>query len=165
MDRVLKKIEEGMSHVQGGIDKGKVKLQEAQAIAQQRKIIREASERKAKDLLELGQLVYKKVREGSIVDDDFDSVVQAVIQSDCLIFKALNNIEEIKRSNVEFTVCECGSKVASTSIFCGNCGAKIHREEEDDQEGVLCAVCEGKVPSTAAFCGCCGWKLEAQGRG
>ena len=60
MDRVLKKIEEGMSHVQGGIDKGKVKLQEAQAIAQQRKIIREASERKAKDLLELGQLVYKK---------------------------------------------------------------------------------------------------------
>lgn len=40
MDRVLKKIEEGMSHVQGGIDKGKVKLQEAQAIAQQRKIIR-----------------------------------------------------------------------------------------------------------------------------
>ncbi len=24
MDRVLKKIEEGMSHVQGGIDKGKV---------------------------------------------------------------------------------------------------------------------------------------------
>ena len=50
-------------------------------------------------------------------------------------------------------------------LLYGNCGAKIHREEEDDQEGVLCAVCEGKCLQQQLFAGAAAgsWKRRAGG--
>lgn len=157
------KLETGLSKVQGGLEQGKQKLQIVQEINRLRKEINESSVKKTKVLLEVGQVTYKKMRNGEIVDPQLLSITEQLIAIDQQIYQSNVKVNQLNSRNSDDQGKVCPSCQTTNSVdanFCGGCGGKIEADIKVEISGeATCQKCEEAIPEVANFCPCCGSKV------
>lgn len=152
------KMEEGLSKVQGGIDQGKQKIQTTQESMKIKREIQEQSRLKAEALLKLGQLTYKKLREGSVHDRDLQDASAEIVQQDTFIFQKNKELAVLNEQSTEVAVCgTCQKENDANAAFCGGCGAEMKKQDQPLATAVTpCPTCKTDMPDGANFCPCCG---------
>lgn len=159
------KLGEGLSKFQGGIEQGKQKLQLVQEINCLKKEINEASMRKAKVLLEAGQVTYSKIRQGEITDPELVGFTEKLVALDREIYEARKLVNELNTKNNGqngVTCSSCQTVNSEDAKFCGGCGAKVEAAAKVEvTDGVSCVKCEEIIPQSANFCHCCGTKAAS----
>lgn len=158
MSELQTKLGGGLNMLQGSLQQGKQKLQIAQEISQQKKLINENAEKKAELLLKMGEMVYKKIRTGEIADGQLDTVAKEIIQFDQRIYQSQQTLAQLNMSSQQRQSCtSCGGPITTDDKFCGACGQKVeHAQATTRIETEACPVCEADVPVNTAFCVCCG---------
>ena len=120
-------------------------------------LINEHEDKKSVLLTELGILTYKKIREGCILDKDFDEISDKILECDKIIYKNIKELEKINNSN-KVIECECGNKLNNNDKFCSVCGKNI--EELKCEETIICGTCNLEIDIDSNYCVCCGKKLR-----
>lgn len=156
------KLGDGLSKISGGIEQGKQKLAIAQEISKLNKILGESSLDKTKVLIELGQVTYRKLREGSLSDEELLSISQSITELDKKQFVTMKKINELNQQNHQSDngCTSCGTVNSAGDKFCGGCGSKLDVEVAVTVEKVPCTHCEEHVAVNATFCNCCGHKMS-----
>lgn len=158
------KLGEGLSKFQGGIEQGKQKLQLVQEMNRLKKEMNEASMRKAKVLLEVGQLTYSKIRQGEILDSELAEITEKLVGIDREIYESRKMANELqsKSSQNGITCSSCQTVNSEDAKFCGGCGEKVEAAVNMEvAEGINCVMCEETIPESANFCHCCGTKVAS----
>lgn len=152
MSEIYEKIGSGINKIQGN-------LQTTQVIAQHKKVIQDSSQKRIEILVQLGEEVYKKLRNKEIESEELTRKVGPLLELDRRIYQSQQTINAQSTSNL---VCpSCGASLTEDDKFCGSCGSKIeHITKEEVTETKICSSCEEKIPVQAAFCNCCGTKLS-----
>lgn len=121
--------------------------------------ISDAQSEKARIFMDMGILLYNKIRNQLIEDSGFEEMSDALIRLDKIIYenslKLENNIDE--QYEIE---CECGNNIDEGSRFCSKCGKMIEIECEEDK--VECIYCGIEIDVNSKYCVCCGSKLNNQ---
>ena len=158
MSELQTKLGGGLNMLQGSLQQGKQKLQLAQEISQQKKLINENAEKKAELLLKMGELVYKKIRTAELSDPQLDAFAKDIIQYDQRIYQSQQTLVQLNFTSQQGKNCNsCGGPITADDKFCGSCGQKVEQPQAAaNVETAACPVCEAEVPAHAAFCICCG---------
>ncbi|MBR3423961.1 MAG: zinc ribbon domain-containing protein [Clostridia bacterium] len=80
----------------------------------------------------IGSLFYSAEREGL---DHTEEIATLITQADKINGDIAAYREKLAELRKARTCAECGGKVSKSASFCPNCGAKIVREEEENQGG------------------------------
>ena len=121
------------------------------------KTIEDTNLRKEEALLNLGILVYQKVREGLLENDEIDRICEPIIGFDHVIYDSKVKIHN-HRKQLEGIKCSCGANLNPEDRFCGTCGKKVELPV-DNIEYITCEGCLSDIDRTSTFCPCCGIKL------
>ena len=121
------------------------------------KTIEDTNLRKEEALLNLGILVYQKVREGLLENDEIDRICEPIIGFDHVIYDSKVKIHNYKKQ-LEGIKCSCGANLNPEDRFCGTCGKKVELPV-DNIEYITCERCLSDIDRTSTFCPCCGIKL------
>ncbi|WP_455542228.1 zinc ribbon domain-containing protein [Intestinibacter sp.] len=119
------------------------------------KEIHSFEDKKSEKIMELGILVYDKVRRGLIDESIFGKVIYEIKKIDLEIYNRMLDIANMEGHDEHTPICECGYISKNNEKFCPNCG----REIKKDREFILCDVCASKIDSDSKFCVCCGSKI------
>lgn len=158
MSNLKEKFDKRFSKVQDGIDKGREKVELVKEKSYLGKEIAEYGFKKASLLLEMGELLYTKLRKNEILDSEFDDYKTKITEIDKYIYDISMNIKELEKSRID-ELCECGSIVNPTAKFCGECGKRVEIDEVEIEKKV-CSNCESEVSIDSKYCVCCGFKLD-----
>ncbi len=158
MPTIQEKIEGTVSKFQSGLEDGKSKIQVAQEISKHKKTSKEASEEKAMLLFRLGEVAYRKLRDGEIPTTDFEVFIEKIIKKDKEIFDNQKAIESLSNSQKPESLCSnCGAKVLQHDKFCGSCGTKVEVEKETDPLTLTeCHSCSTQITISSTYCPSCG---------
>ena len=126
-------------------------------IDQLNKSVEDTNLRKEEALLNLGILVYQKVREGLLENDEIDKICEPIIGFDHVIYDSKVKIHNYKKE-LEGIKCSCGASLSPEDRFCGSCGKKVEIPVDNTQY-TTCERCLSKIDSSSTFCPCCGIKL------
>ncbi|NQD65608.1 zinc ribbon domain-containing protein [Bacillus haikouensis] len=157
------KLGEGLSKFQGGIEQGKLKLQTVQEINKIKKEIHDVSVKKSKILLEVGQKVYKKIRNQELHDQELIELTSKLTELDHALYGGSRKISELKsHPDQNVTICtSCETPNELDAKFCGGCGAKVEKAIEPVAgAGYACASCSEPLTADAHYCHCCGTKVS-----
>lgn len=158
MSNLREKFDKRFARVQDGIDKGREKIE----IVKEKSTLSDEMDdyqlKKTNLLLEMGELLYTKLRNNTIIDNDFDDYKNQIIDIDKHIYDISMKIKEIESLKND-TTCECGSVLNQNAKFCGECGKKIEIEEIQVKY-IICNNCDSEVDLESKYCSCCGFKLE-----
>jgi len=116
-------------------------------------IIKDAENKKALLLIEMGNLTYQKIREDFIIDKDFDTISNEILELDKIIYANSKELENIKKINTT-SKCECGNEMKKSDKFCSICGKKS--EELNDNKTIQCEFCNEYIDIDSTYCVCCG---------
>lgn len=158
MSSIQDKFESGVSKIQDGIDLNKSKLDDKKTISKYNKVIEDAQFNRDSLLLEIGTLVYEKIRRNELSDLEISEKCKPLVGFDYTIYKNKMNIREITKTN-EGIVCECNTVLSQDDKFCSGCGKKVE-VIKDSIEYIRCSTCEMDIPSDSTFCPCCGYKVN-----
>jgi len=110
---------------------------------------------------EIGKYCFVKFEAGNETDSSIIDLCEKIKDHKTKISAFKDKINEIK--NV-YTCEKCGSEVSKTSVFCGNCGAKVEaktsEESTTEENTVLCPNCNIAVEEGNTFCPGCGTKVR-----
>lgn len=160
MDNFGAKVQKGLSNVQKGIEEGKNKIQTSQELLGLKEEVAQVEEKRSSFIFDLGELTYKKIRDGEIEGEDLNSIGIEVSSLDKEIFNLLKIIEEKTRKQ-ENLVCECGAGLTVNDKFCKECGSKVEALiSSDDKDMIICQHCESKNITSNNYCNCCGIKIK-----
>jgi hypothetical protein len=154
---------EGLSKFQGGIEQGKLKLQTVQEINKIKKEMHDVSVKKSKILLEVGQKVYKKIRNQELHDQELIELTSKLTELDHALYGGSRKILELKsHPDQNVTICtSCETPNELDAKFCGGCGAKVEKAIEPAAgAGDACASCSEPLTADAHYCHCCGTKVS-----
>ncbi|WP_373599225.1 zinc ribbon domain-containing protein [Paraclostridium bifermentans] len=154
-------IENGISKIEKGFEKGKNKMDSRKEISQLNKKLNELDSRKQQSLQELGSMVYNLVSKGLIENEEIKEKCNNIAGYQHLIYENKKEVEDIKILKEGFK-CGCGNTLYSDDKFCGNCGKKVEIQEEEVTY-ITCRRCETEINEEANFCPCCGIKLSLLG--
>ncbi len=157
MSNIKNKIGESLSKIQSGLDKGKNKVDLLKETSKYNKLITETNDKKSQVLLEVGTIVYEKVREGIIDDEDIIKKCKSIIGFDYIIYENKRKIDQITRLK-EGIMCQCSNIVSYEDKFCCKCGNKIELPS-DNISYTICKNCDMNVDIDSNFCPCCGIKM------
>lgn len=121
--------------------------------------IKEAEKEKAKIFMEMGILLYQKIRENTIEDASFEKMSDELVELDKLIYNNRLKIEGANLQNHKST-CDCGSIIDEDSKFCSQCGQMI--EADEGIRAIKCLSCDSELDVDSKYCVCCGSKLNNQ---
>lgn len=121
--------------------------------------IKEAEKEKSKIFMEMGILLYQKIREQAIEDTSFEKMSDELIELDKLIYNNRLKIEGTNQKDYELT-CDCGNIIDDDSKFCSQCGKMIELDEEI--RTIKCLSCDSELDIDSKYCVCCGSKLNNQ---
>lgn len=124
-------------------------------IVETNKAIDEVKSEKASILLEMGMLTYRKIRENTLVDCDYNDLSNQIMELDKIIYAHKLEVEQIKNAKID-TLCECGNVIGSKDNFCSECGNQV--EVEENINLVTCKYCSYEIDSDSSYCPCCGNK-------
>ena len=119
------------------------------------KEIHEYEDKKSEKIMELGMIVYDKIRKGLIDESLFGEIIYEIRKVDLEIYNRMLDIANIEGHDENTPVCECGYIPKSDEKFCPKCGREIDREKNF----MLCDVCASKIDVDSKFCVCCGSKV------
>lgn len=119
------------------------------------KEIHEYEDKKSEKIMELGMIVYDKIRKGLIDESLFGEIIYEIRKVDLEIYNRMLDIANIERHDENTPVCECGYIPKSDERFCPKCGKEINKEKNF----MLCDVCASKIDVDSKFCVCCGSKV------
>ncbi|MDY2736267.1 zinc ribbon domain-containing protein [Intestinibacter sp.] len=119
------------------------------------KEIHEFEDKKSEKIMELGMIVYDKVRNDLIDQSIFGEIIYEIRKIDLEIYNRMLDIANIEGHDENTPVCECGYIPKSDEKFCPKCGREIDREKNF----MLCDVCASKIDVDSKFCVCCGSKV------
>ena len=119
------------------------------------KEIHEYEDKKSEKIMELGMIVYDKIRKGLIDESLFGEIIYEIRKVDLEIYNRMLDIANIEGHDENTPVCECGYIPKSDERFCPKCGKEINKEKNF----MLCDVCAGKIDVDSKFCVCCGSKV------
>lgn len=119
----------------------------------------DAEKEKAKIFMEMGILLYKKIREQAIEDQSFEEMSNTLVSLDKLIYENRLSLDEHIDEKKEIE-CECGNIIGIDSKFCSKCGKMI--ELQATKEIVECISCGVEIDANSKYCICCGSKLNNQ---
>ena len=119
------------------------------------KEIHEFEDKKSEKIMELGMIVYDKVRNELIDQSIFGEIIYEIRKIDLEIYNRMLDIANIEGHDENTPVCECGYIPKSDEKFCPKCGREIDREKNF----MLCDVCASKIDVDSKFCVCCGSKV------
>jgi hypothetical protein len=157
------KLGDGLSMLKGGIEQGKQKLQQVQEVSELRKKVKEASQKKTKILLDMGQQVSLLIREGTLRHEGLERLTDSLVQLDPIIYRSNLKIQEISEKSSDTISCECGAPIQSGDKFCGSCGKKtVVPNVELTEERISCPSCQEQFPITSKYCSCCGTRMEKE---
>ncbi|MGX2961706.1 zinc ribbon domain-containing protein [Peribacillus sp. JNUCC 23] len=161
MNELHEKLGSGLNKIQDSFQTNKLKIQIAQDVNQYKRTIQEASLKRNEVLLQLGEELYKKLRNKEIQSDELSKKVNSLIELDRTIFKSQQAIAELHASTVAENSCQsCGTIVTPDDKFCGGCGAKVEKlEQAVTLDTISCHICEVQISANSSFCSCCGTKL------
>lgn len=121
--------------------------------------IKEAEKEKAKIFMDMGVLLYKKIREQSIEDSSFEKMCDELVILDKLIYANNKILENNEEKNHNLT-CDCGNRINEESKFCSQCGKMVDIEE--CIKVIECLCCGSEIDVDSKYCVCCGSKLNNQ---
>lgn len=147
-----------MNDVQNKISNTKSKIEDKKIISNYNKTIEEAQRKRNEILLQIGKLVYTKLRKNEMEDSEISEKCKTIAGFDYIIYENKKLIQEINERNQGY-ICGCGTEISEGSKFCIGCGNKVEIPV-DNTEYIGCSNCEMNVPSEANFCPCCGYKME-----
>ncbi|UNL84810.1 zinc ribbon domain-containing protein [Priestia koreensis] len=160
MNDLQSKLGGGLNKIQDSLQQGKQKLQTVQEISQQKKIIQEASSKRALLLIQAGEEVYRKVRNGDIQNEELKERFTLLIELDQRIYNAQQMILNLNQESSDSMSCtSCGSAVTVNDKFCGSCGTKVVIPSIEELDMKTCHACDQAVPANTQFCSCCGTKF------
>lgn len=163
MSDIQSKLGDGLSMLKGGIEQGKQKLQQVQEISELRKKAKEATQKKTKILLDMGQQVSLLIREGQLRHAGLERLSESLVQLEPIIYRSNLKIQEISEKSNGHISCECGTPIQANDKFCGNCGKKtVILEAVPTIERVACPSCQEQFPITSIYCSCCGTRLSKE---
>lgn len=116
----------------------------------------EAQKRKSSILLEMGIILYEKIRNNEIDDEIFLQLSKDILNLDKIIYDETIEIEEFENQE-KGILCECGNISSKNDKFCAECGTNL--KKEDNKEFKVCRFCETKIDLDSKYCACCGHKL------
>ena len=119
------------------------------------KEIHEYEDKKSEKIMELGMIVYDKIRKGLIDESLFGEIIYEIRKVDLEIYNRMLDIANIEGHDENTPVCECGYIPKSDERFCPKCGKEINKEKNF----MLCDVCASKIDVDSKFCVCCGSKV------
>ena len=119
------------------------------------KEIHEYEDKKSEKIMELGMIVYDKIRKGLIDESLFGEIIYEIRKVDLEIYNRMLDIANIEGHDENTPVCECGYIPKSDERFCPKCGKEINKEKNF----MLCYVCASKINVDSKFCVCCGSKV------
>lgn len=119
--------------------------------------IKEAEKEKSKIFMDMGILIYKKIREKSIEDPSFDKMCDELVILDKLIYDYNKTLENNEEKNHNLT-CDCGNINNEESKFCSQCGKMV--EIEECIKTIECLSCGSQIDLDSKYCVCCGSKLN-----
>ena len=105
--------------------------------------------------MELGMIVYDKIRKGLIDESLFGEIIYEIRKVDLEIYNRMLDIANIEGHDENTPVCECGYIPKSDERFCPKCGKEINKEKNF----MLCDVCASKIDVDSKVCVCCGSKV------
>ncbi len=158
MSNVDSRTSDGVSRFQDSIQQGKQKIQNAQEAAKAKKMISQLSNQKGKLLIDLGQAVYLEYRKGAFQHSEVANRASGIEEVDIAIHDYLVQLKEYSNSPQQTQTCECGTKLSDSDQFCPNCGTKVTKQEEVEQDLKQCHNCQHDIPMDANFCSACGSK-------
>lgn len=158
MSNLRENFDKKFAKVQNGIDKGREKIE----IVKEKSTLSEEMDdyqlKKTNLLLEMGELLYTKLRNNTIIDNDFDDYKNQIIDIDKHIYDLSMKIKETESLKND-TTCECGSILNPNAKFCAECGKKIEIEEIQVKY-IICYKCNSEVDVESNYCSCCGFKID-----
>lgn len=157
MNSIQDKLGSGVSKIQSGIDTSKNKMDDMKTISKLNKVIEEAQYNRDSLLLEIGTLVYEKIRNNELQDLEISEKCKSLVGFDYTIYNNRMNIQEINKKNSGI-VCECGTNLSQDVKFCSGCGKKVE-EICEEVENIVCTTCEMDIPKGLDYCPCCGYKI------
>ncbi|MCR8747075.1 zinc ribbon domain-containing protein [Romboutsia lituseburensis] len=158
MSNLREKFDKKFSKVQDGIDKGREKIEIVKEKSTLSDEMNNYELKKTNLLLEMGELLYTKLRNGTAMDNDFDDYKSQIIDIDKHIYEISMKIKEIETLKND-TICECGSILNPNAKFCAECGKKIEIEEVQVKY-LICHRCNSEVDLDSNYCSCCGFKID-----
>ncbi len=117
----------------------------------------EAQIKKSNILLEMGMILYKKIRNNEIQDESFVELAKELVTLDKIIYDRSVEKEEIEEEK-RGIFCECGNVANKNDKFCVECGSKLQSEEDENLK--ICKLCETKIELDSNYCVCCGNKVD-----
>lgn len=119
----------------------------------------DAEKEKAEIFMNMGILLYKKIREQAIEDKSFEEMSNSLVRLDKLIYE--NRLILDDNINIKKDInCECGNIINADSKFCSECGKMI--DSHINKEVVECISCGVEIDANSKYCICCGSKLNNQ---
>ncbi len=119
--------------------------------------IKEAENRKSIILLDMGVMIYQKIRNNEIKDESFNELSKELLEIDKIIYE-----ESIKEKIVDEgkrgSFCECGNLVNKNDKFCVECGSKLYNREIEEFK--ICDFCDANIALDSNYCVCCGNKIN-----
>lgn len=151
-----------MKNIKYKLDKKFLKIQErmedTKDVSNFNKDINEAELEKTNIFLEMGQLLYTKIRTNKIKDVDFEEYCNKLLELDKSIYDNNIKVGELKESKLD-KICECGHIIDNNYKFCSECGKRVDIELNKDKTKV-CILCGSDIPLDCDYCICCGNKVE-----
>ena len=157
MNNMKDKFNNQFSKVQGEIDKGREKVELMKEKSNVSRDINEAQIKKTNILLEMGELVYEKIRRSNIIDGDFDMLCSQIVELDKFIYSNNMKAKELDVAEKDI-ICECGNTLDKSAKFCAECGKKVEVELINDNIK-NCFICESEIDADCKYCVCCGSKI------
>ncbi|MGL4913142.1 MAG: zinc ribbon domain-containing protein [Romboutsia sp.] len=157
MNNIKYKFDKRFSKVQEGIDKGREKVEGAKDRGNLNRERNEAQLKKTNVFLEMGQLLYEKIRNNEIIDVDFEEYCNKIIELDKYIYDNNLKIKELKEAKSE-KICECGHTIDNNDKFCAECGKRVDIQLSKG-ETKTCIVCESEIDLECNYCICCGSRI------
>lgn len=164
MSNIQPSLQQGINSIKKGIEMGKTKLKTSQEMMAIREQLNQNQQKRTERMLALGELAYNSIRNGKLVDNTMNSIVDEIIALDKYIFESFKAIDE-KIKEERGLVCECGASLLPENKFCMNCGKKVQGSstENDQEELTICRRCETEIPVSFQYCNCCGGKIGQGG--
>lgn len=121
-----------------------------------KKNINECEDLKAQKLLELGIMVFDKIRRGLILHEEFIPLCEEIKNLDIEIYTQYMQLRSFENERKK-TTCQCGYVAFKNEKFCPQCGRNLIQEEI---EYIICDNCNEKTEKNSKFCSCCGSKIK-----
>lgn len=154
MENLQNRLGNGISSIQNNFEKGKEKVEVVKEKSKLSKIIEDAQDKKSQLLCEIGLVMYQKIREGIIVEQDLDDICESIKGFDYIIYDSKNKISMLETMQSE-NKCSCGNEIEDTDKFCRGCGKKVEVLVYKT-ELCRCNNCEADIEYGSKFCPCCG---------